>query len=86
MPGQSNGEAGAGRDPLRITSGETVEMAGAGGQGMGGGGHMMSPGQPDHLRHQQTAHTGHQEPAQGGDIRQTDNRLGTGSSVVVAIT
>ena len=33
MPGQSNGEAGAGRDPLRITSGETVEMAGAGGPG-----------------------------------------------------
>ena len=82
VPGQSNGEAGAGRDPLRINSGETGpgDMAGAG-QGMVTS-HMMSPGQ-EHLR-QQTQHTGHQETGQATQADMT--RLGTLRSNVVFVT
>ena len=66
--GQSNGDAGggAGRDPLRIASGEGGEL------NQMQGGHMMSPGQPDQMRHQTHAgHTGQDTGA--GDMRQ-DNR------------
>ena len=64
--GQSNGEAGAGRDPLRINSGEAGAGAELGQMGGAGAGHMMSPGQ-EHMRHGQ-----HGQDTQG-DMRQ-DNR------------
>ena len=55
---QANGEAG--RDPLRINSGEAPDM-----NAMSGNGHMMSPGQ-EHMR--QAGHGGH--GGQEGDMRQ----------------
>ena len=56
---QANGEAG--RDPLRINSGEAPGPAEMNAMS-GGNGHMMSPGQ-EHMRH-------HGGPEAGGDMRQ----------------
>ena len=54
-------------------------MGAGAGQAMGVTSHMMSPGQ-DHLRQQQTQHTGHQETGQApGDM----TRSVTGTNVVI---
>ena len=58
QPGQSNGEAG--RDPLRINSGEAPGQTEMNAMTGGNNGHMMSPGQ-EHMRHHGEA---------GGDMRQ----------------